>query len=113
MNIDAIAIVREDSGRAIARTIMEQIGGQRMRAMTGAKDFVSLGDGVQFGLPRRARNGANKIVIKLMPTDTYKVEFWYCGRAALVNKLISAHNMIYGDLLKSLLVMETGLAFSL
>lgn len=65
----------------IANTVLAQLGGNRFRAMTGARDFVGLSPtadflgGLQFGLPARlACNGVNKVQIFLTASDTYTVK---------------------------------------
>lgn len=61
---------------ANAETILEQLGGNRFRAMTGARDFVATEAGLQFRLPRTF-NGGNKVRVLLRETDEYAVEFWH------------------------------------
>lgn len=43
----------------IAQTILTQLGGNRFLAMTGAKQLVDLGNGLQFAIGRGAKNKAN------------------------------------------------------
>lgn len=56
----------------VANTILEQLGGRRFLAMTGAKDLLGDTDSLWLRLPRTAK-GINKIRIKLEPSDTYTV----------------------------------------
>ena len=65
---------------SVATTILEQLGGRRFAAMTGAKHFMSVEGGLQFGLPARfARNGYNKVSVTLRADDT-AVEGVYCDQ---------------------------------
>lgn len=64
-----------------AETILQQLGGNQFRAMTGARDFVACetttGEpALQFRLPRKF-NGGNKLRITLRASDEYAVEFWH------------------------------------
>lgn len=92
----------------IAETIRQQLGGGRFQAMTGARDFMAIEDGLQFRLPANfARDGVNVVRIKLMPTDTYQVRFlkvratkvWECG----------TFENIYADSLQRTFKDRTGL----
>ena len=49
-----------------AQIILAQLGGNRFLAMTGAKQLVDLGDGLQFSIGRGAKNKANKVVVRLV-----------------------------------------------
>ena len=72
------------SNMQIAQTILSQLGGGKFRAMTGAKDFVAIDNGLQFGLPGRfAKDGINKVRVTLGDSDLYTVEFLRCYRRGL------------------------------
>lgn len=64
--------------RRLAETIMQQLGGSgNLNMMTGARDFVTLCDGLgglQFRFPNRT--GPNMVQIRLLPSDTYEVRFF-------------------------------------
>jgi hypothetical protein len=99
------------NGNEIGQTVLDQMGGTgRIRAMIGAKDFVALPDGVQFGFPGRRETG-NKLVVKLEPSDTYRMEFWWVrgAKAELLRELEG----IYADQLADLFYRQTGLRLSL
>lgn len=93
----------------VAQTIANQLGGALQ--MIGARNLMALEDGLQFSIMNGAHNGINKIVIKLDPSDTYRVEFWKIGRAPkfLCTK-ISEHEDIYVDALHDLIERQTGLS---
>ena len=61
---------------ATAATVVEQLGGNKFLAMTGAKDFVVSETALQFKLGRKS-NGGNKVRIALRADDSYAVEFWH------------------------------------
>lgn len=61
----------------VARTILEQLGGNKFLAMTGAKDLIFGNYSLHFKLPSNfAKQGINKVIITLEPSDTYKLEFF-------------------------------------
>ena len=90
----------------IAQIILQQLGGNRFLAMTGAKQLVDLGNGLQFSIPRGATNKANKVRITNID-DLYAVSFYSVRGVNVV--LLSAHEMIYGDRLAGLFTEQTGL----
>ena len=59
----------------IARTIIEQLGGNRFIAMTGSKDFVSDGNTLHMTLSRN-KSGANRLDITLTADDLYDMRFF-------------------------------------
>ena len=87
---------------AIAQTILAQLGGNRFLAMTGAKQLCDLGDGLQFTLPRGAKN---KVCIRLVD-DLYRVAF-YSIRGVNVTER-GEFERIYGDRLAALFTEQTG-----
>ena len=58
----------------VANTIYQQLGGGRFSAMTGAKNFVALDNGLRFRIGRNASR-ANMVEIKLNGLDLYDIEF--------------------------------------
>lgn len=58
----------------VAETIYQQLGGGRFTAMTGAKNFVALENGLRFRIGRNASK-ANMVEIKLNGLDLYDIEF--------------------------------------
>jgi hypothetical protein len=59
----------------IAETILNQIGGNRFLAMTGAKNLIAHENGLAFKLPKQAKNKINYIKITLNDLDLYDVEY--------------------------------------
>jgi hypothetical protein len=61
--------------QVIAKTILDQMGGMsRIVAMTGAKDFLAIDNGVQFSFAKGIA-GINKVIIRLTGADLYDIEF--------------------------------------
>lgn len=60
----------------IANTILQQLGGNKFVAMTGAKQFVAIENGIRFRIGRNATR-TNMMRITLRGDDTYKMEFIY------------------------------------
>jgi len=92
----------------IALTILEQLGGNKFKVMTGAKDFVSHGTSLTFRLPAKfAKNKSNYVTITLTPDDLYRMEF--CFYRAMNLRTISKHEGLYADMLQSVFTEQTGL----
>jgi len=103
------SVVRAD--QQVAKTILQQMGGvNRLRAMLGVKQFVSLDNGVQFKFPS-PHGGPNFCKITLDPSDTYIMEF---GRIRGTRyKKTKEHSMVYADQLRKIFEKETGLYLKL
>ena len=102
--------------KEIADTIIEQLGGYGpIRAMTGAKHFMTENYGVSFGFPNRLRSKPNHVKITLNSGDLYDVQF---GRKRTVNGMpvideMKRYEGMYGDRIQSLFEEETGLYLQL
>ena len=59
----------------VANTILEQLGGQKFLAMTGANRLVADGNTLRMALPKNASK-ANRLYITLDATDTYTMHFF-------------------------------------
>lgn len=60
----------------VAATILQQLGGNKFCAMTGAKNLVATEHGLLLQLPARfAKHGITLVSIDLDATDTYRVSF--------------------------------------
>ena len=94
--------------KQVAIEILNQLGGNKLIAMTGARNFVSSPDSLGFKIPSRsAKNGINFVKITLNSMDTYDVQFKKIWNMKITD--ISSHDGIYNDMLKPLFVKETGL----
>lgn len=98
----------------VAKTILEQLGGNKFRVMTGAKNFVGAPDSLRFSLPGGGGfclDGINKVVITLDPSDTYTVQFYRLRGAKAT--LIKEVKDVYCDYLVACFERATGLRTSL
>jgi hypothetical protein len=91
----------------IANTILKQLGGTgRLNAMTGAKNFVAIENGVQFKIGRNSKS-INTVIIRLNGRDLYDVEF---GRTRKYEfKVVNRIEDAYNDMLKDLFESNTGM----
>ena len=64
---------RSERNLEIARTIINQMGGNRVKMFTGTKQFVAIDNGVQFRFPNRS--GYNFVSITLTGSDLYNMRF--------------------------------------
>jgi hypothetical protein len=102
----------------VAITILDQLGGNRFRSMTGANSFCcedeKLGRLV-FRIP--TKNGVNYINITLDFSDTYDMEFWSVRGSKkepyITRKLVKQFSGIYCDQLQEIFTEVTGLRTSL
>lgn len=97
---------------SVHEEILKQLGGAgKLRAMIGAKDFVSGPDRLYFKWPGKRATG-NGVRIILHGSDTYDVEFvWASGTKAPVG--VKRLTGIYADQLRSVFEKQTGLYLSL
>lgn len=99
-----------DTNTDIAKTILKQLGGNRVRAMTGAKTFVAIEKGLMFTFPQTGAK-PNHVRIELNGNDEYDVSFWKIrgSKAAMMKKLagVPVENLV------STFEDETGLYLSL
>jgi len=96
----------------VATIILQQLGGNKFNAMTGAKNHVADGNALQFKLPSNfAKDGINFVKIRLMPDDTYKMEFSKFSKKKYVwvTWVIKEYTDVYNDQLQALFTEATGL----
>lgn len=97
-----------NSNLDVSRTILEQLGGRRFIAMTGARDLIGGTNYLMFRLPGGlAKNGINKVKITLDWTDTYIVEAMMLG--PVVCETVEKTDFVYADDLQSVFTSQTGL----
>lgn len=95
----------------VAKTILEQLGGGKLIAMTGAKAFVAIENGLQFRVPR-AKDGINSVAIVLTANDDYTVTYRRISRADAKRGeavIVAEHTGIYCDMLQNNFEEATGL----
>ena len=92
----------------VATQILEQLGGHRFTAMTGAKQFVGSERALQFSIGRGATNKANKVRVTLATDDTYTVEF-FSLRGVNCKPCGEPVERVYADRLQAVFTEATGL----
>lgn len=96
----------------IAQTILQQIGGRRFSTMTGSKNFIDLGNGLQMSLARN-KTQANRLKIILDgSTDTYTMRFYRQSVTKTFDikvKEIAYYELVYCDMLEEIFTSVTGL----
>ena len=96
----------------VAETILQQLGGNRFIAMTGARNFVGRPASLTFALPgRMTTNGANRVVVELTSDDLYTVEFLRVRGLNL--SIVGEVSGVYADSLRAVFEQATGLRTSL
>lgn len=65
----------KEERQQLAQTILSQLGGNRFVVMTGAKQLVSIDNGLRFKIGRNASK-ANMVKVLLNGDDTYTMQFW-------------------------------------
>ena len=93
----------------VATTILQQLGGNRFRAMTGARHFGSTGNGLSVKFPNRG-GGPNHVQITLDERDTYTMTF--NKLRGLTATKVAEHTGVHADELSRIFSETTGLALS-
>lgn len=94
----------------VAVTILEQIGGNRFVAMTGAKNLVAGKDSLSMKIGRNAK-GVNHVTIRLNADDLYDITFGSIRGANY--KIKSKAEGVFADMLCEVFEDHTGLYTSL
>ena len=98
----------------IAKTILEQLGGNKFIAMTGARNLLAHESALSFRLPGGGgftRSGINYVKVELNGLDLYNVEFQRIR--GLKATLVALIPNVYNDDLKNVFESHTGLRTSL
>lgn len=91
----------------IGKIILEQLGGNKFIAMTGAKNLVAGGAYLSFHIGRNSA-GINGVRIELTYQDLYKVEFLRLSKKEC--KVVEKYEGVYSDDLQNLFTRVTGMA---
>ena len=96
----------------VAQTILQQLGGNRFIAMTGAKNLTvgDYGNGLGFKIGRNAGR-VSHVQIHLDASDTYTVKFLAVRKFAV--REIESASFVYADQLRPMFERVTGMATSL
>ena len=89
----------------IAGTILNQLGGRRFVAMTGAHSILNLGNGLQVKFKGSKR--ANVMRVELLECDLYTVRFY--KMRGLDCPMVDEYALIYCDDLQRVFTEATGL----
>jgi len=91
----------------VAKTILQQLGGNKFIAMTGAKDLGDGGKYLSFKIRARAKQSINYVKITLTSMDLYDMEFGSIRKHKLkVKKTVKG---VYNDQLQKIFTDVTGL----
>ena len=96
----------KESGRNIAKTILQQLGGNKFIAMTGAKNLGFTNNGLQMKIGRNSKV-ITHVIISLKSTDTYDVEF--IKMRGVNRKVVKKLKGVYADQLGKIFTKFTGL----
>ncbi|MCK5606451.1 hypothetical protein KAR91_31405 [Candidatus Pacearchaeota archaeon] len=103
----------EKTNKETATIILNQLGGRRFLAMTGAKNLVCDNNALMFKFPRCGPEGekSNFCEIRLNSLDLYDIKFKRIHGIKIID--VSEHNGIYADMLQNIFRKQTGLETSL
>ena len=99
------------SNMTVAKTILEQLGGNKFAMMTGAKNFGARDDSLSMRIGRNSSN-SNYLKITLNSMDLYDMKFCKLTRK-FEEKSVSEYNNIYNDMLQDQFTAHTGMYTSL
>ena len=94
-----------------AGIILKQLGGNKFRMMTGAKNLMGFSNGIVMKIGRNSSN-SNYLKITLNEMDTYDMEFAKLTRMG-EKKSVTEYNNIYCDMLTDQFTAHTGMYTSL
>jgi len=106
----SIASEREDRMR-VAKTILEQLGGNKFRMMTGAKNIAGDENSLSMRIGRNSSN-SNYLKITLNAMDTYDMKFCKLTRK-FEEKSVTEYSDVYNDMLTDVFTKHTGMYTSL
>ena len=99
------------SNMSVAKTILEQLGGNKFRMMTGAKNFMSFAEGLVMKIGRNSSN-SNYLKITLNSMDLYDMEFVKVTKMG-EKKSVTEYKNVYNDLMRGTFTAHTGMYTSL
>ena len=99
------------SDMKVAKTILEQLGGNKFVAMTGARNFGGTEDSLSMRIGRNSSN-SNYLKITLNMMDLYDMEFCKLTRMG-EKKSVKEYNNVYNDMMTDIFTKHTGMYTSL
>ena len=91
----------------VAKTILEQLGGNKFRVMTGAKNFMVFADCLAMKIGRNSSN-SNYLKITLNAMDLYDMEFAKLTKMG-EKKSVTEYSDVYNDMLTDVFTSHTGM----
>ena len=100
-------LISEKLSSSQAKTLLKQLGGNRFKAMTGAKDFGIGNDGLHFKIGRNSKSISHIVIDYNRGKDLYDIKFLRvrAGKIKVVKKLKG----IYADQLCEIFKRYTGM----
>ena len=92
---------------SVAKTILEQLGGNKFRMMTGAKNFMGFSNGLVMKIGRNSSN-SNYLKITLNSMDLYDMKFCKLTRK-FEEKSVTEYSDVYNDMLTDVFTKHTGM----
>ena len=99
------------SNLKVPETILKQLGGNKFRVMTGAKNFGGTEDSLSMRIGRNSSN-SNYLKITLNSMDLYDMKFCKLTRK-FEEKSVTEYNNIYIDMMTDQFTAHTGMYTSL
>lgn len=100
----------DEADMTVANEILRQLGGNKFKMMTGAKDFIGADRSLTFKIGRNDE-GVSHVRIVLEPSDTYTVEFLQVRKG--VRRVKQTVEDVYADSLQAVFTKHTGMYTSL
>ncbi len=95
------------SNLKVAETILEQLGGNKFRMMTGAKNFGGTEDSLSMRIGRNKTN-SNYLKITLNMMDLYDMKFCQVTKN-FEEKSVKEYTNVYNDMLVEIFESHTGM----
>ena len=95
----------------VAETILSQLGGNRFRVMTGAKNFAATDNSLRMRIGRNKTN-ANYMEVSLNMLDLYYITFAKVTKMGEM-KSVKTYDNVYNDMLVEIFESHTGMYTSL
>ena len=92
---------------SVAKTILEQLGGNQFCMMTGAKNLVDCGDALAMRIGRNSSN-SNYLKITLNSMDLYDMKFAKLTRMGEL-KSVKEYDNVYNDSIVEVFEKHTGM----
>ena len=99
------------SNLKVAETILSQLGGNKFRMMTGAKNLAGDENSLSMRIGRNSSN-SNYLKITLNSMDLYDMKFCKLTRK-FEEKSVKEYNNVYNNTLRDIFTTHTGMYTSL